>query len=294
MRDRIGCATFGHALPTFIEPVVKSFVEPIRFCRCERDRGLSEHELVVMNKENSEREGLLQGDSKCVQKVPVSRSAPASCLQTASRINVAVMVNDDRLRTRLEHWLGTSDGFQIVGWRESSDPQNGIVFSDHPDVVVLLADLNPPRSVERIDRLRQRHPHMRILAITPRGLEDNVISDLLTAGADGLLDFVGVRRQRFLRAIADVLTDQFPLSARARRVAVEAIRRRACSPALLKTLTKREIEIANLLGQGKLNKEIANDLGISMRTVETHLRHIYRKWHTRSRSETAAKAATLQ
>ena len=51
------------------------------------------------------------------------------------------------------------------------------------------------------------------------------------------------------------------------------------------TLTPREMEVAQLAAQGKRNSEIAHDLNISKPTVETHLKHIYRKLNIRSRTE---------
>lgn len=51
------------------------------------------------------------------------------------------------------------------------------------------------------------------------------------------------------------------------------------------TLTPREMEVAQLAAQGKRNSEIACDLHISKPTVETHLKHIYRKLNIRSRTE---------
>lgn len=51
------------------------------------------------------------------------------------------------------------------------------------------------------------------------------------------------------------------------------------------TLTPREMEVAQLAAQGKRNSEIARDLHISTRTVETHLKHIYGKLDVRSRTE---------
>lgn len=55
----------------------------------------------------------------------------------------------------------------------------------------------------------------------------------------------------------------------------------------LSTLTKRELSVLKLVAQGKSNKAIALQLGISVNTVEQHLRHIYAKLNVQSRTEAA-------
>lgn len=59
------------------------------------------------------------------------------------------------------------------------------------------------------------------------------------------------------------------------------------------TLTPREMEVAQLAAQGKRNSEIARDLHISVRTVETHLANIYAKLSVRSRTELARRIRDL-
>ena len=54
-------------------------------------------------------------------------------------------------------------------------------------------------------------------------------------------------------------------------------------------LTHRELQVAGLVATGRRNEEVAHDLGMSVRTVEWHLSHVYRKLGLRSRTELAAR-----
>jgi DNA-binding NarL/FixJ family response regulator len=55
-------------------------------------------------------------------------------------------------------------------------------------------------------------------------------------------------------------------------------------------LTKKELQVMKLLVEGKLNKEIAEEIGVSIYTIKNHLKNIYKKWNVRNRSEAIIKA----
>jgi DNA-binding NarL/FixJ family response regulator len=73
------------------------------------------------------------------------------------------------------------------------------------------------------------------------------------------------------------------------RLVVNSFRPRGKARRQLATLTGREEEILDLLAKGYLSKEISSSLAISVRTLETHLHHIYEKLHVRSRAQAVAK-----
>jgi DNA-binding NarL/FixJ family response regulator len=73
------------------------------------------------------------------------------------------------------------------------------------------------------------------------------------------------------------------------RLVVESFREPAASEAEAKTLSRREVEILDLLCQGLLNKEIADRLSLGLETIRTHLKRIYDKLHVHCRTEAALK-----
>lgn len=110
----------------------------------------------------------------------------------------------------------------------------------------------------------------------------------LKAGAGGYLvkRFAG---DKLLEAIQEVCAGGAPMSGHIARKVVQFFHTAGPSPAVSENLSPREVEILNLLVTGCFFKEIADQLGISGETVRTHVNHIYRKLHVRSRTEAVVK-----
>jgi DNA-binding NarL/FixJ family response regulator len=80
-----------------------------------------------------------------------------------------------------------------------------------------------------------------------------------------------------------------PMTGRVARMVVQSFQRMGASKKETENLTPRELEILELLAHGDLCKEIADKLGLSLRTVHTHLKNIYEKLHVRSRTQAVLK-----
>jgi DNA-binding NarL/FixJ family response regulator len=92
--------------------------------------------------------------------------------------------------------------------------------------------------------------------------------------------------EQLLRAIAEVRGGGSPMTSEVARKVVQSFRKPARSKAAEDAkLTPREEQILKLLAQGYVTKEIADQLGISYYTTQTHLKNIYEKLHVRSRTE---------
>jgi DNA-binding NarL/FixJ family response regulator len=141
---------------------------------------------------------------------------------------------------------------------------------------VSLVDLQMPvkDGLEAIIGIRALHPDARIVVLTVyRGDED--IHRALKAGAATYL-MKDMLADDLIRVIREVQEGQHPISA-----AVEAtLAQRASNP----TLTRREIQVVELVAQGMRNKEIAAALGIAEDTVQVHVRNILAKLRVQDRS----------
>jgi len=159
-------------------------------------------------------------------------------------------------------------------------------------VDVILLDLGLPgiHGVTGIPALLKHFPKAKILVIT---VYDNkpVVLEALAAGASGYL-LKADRLDTIIRGIDEVLTGGAPLNSHIARMILTAFN--AVTPATPETdLTDREREILSLLVKGLIKKEIADQLGVSYHTVDTHVRNIYGKLQVHNLSGAVAKAMQL-
>jgi DNA-binding NarL/FixJ family response regulator len=144
-------------------------------------------------------------------------------------------------------------------------------------VDLLLTDLSMPDTVHTdfIKEVRQRYPSLNILVLSMHD-ESQLIQDVLAAGAQGYV-LKSNSKDELVHAIRQVLSGQTYVSPDVQRKLLEA------GPATKGSLlTQREIEIVRLMAQEYANKQIADKLFISERTVESHRKNIFKKLNTHS------------
>ena len=147
--------------------------------------------------------------------------------------------------------------------------------------------------IECVRRLKPRLPETQFLMVTVYG-DANHIFDALAVGASGYL-LKQTRRNELIDALRDVHAGGSPMSSQIARKVVQSFRRNETESAggQMVELSQREGEVLELLARGYLYKEIAEQLKISVQTVNTYIRRIYEKLHVRSRAQAVAKYAHL-
>ena len=151
----------------------------------------------------------------------------------------------------------------------------------HPDVTLLDLRMPVMEGVEVVRRLREKDPRARVIILTTYDTDEE-ISRALKAGAKAYV-LKDISADGLIACIRDVLAGKTYLAPAAAAKLAEDVTR--------VQLTPRELATLRLLADGKANKEIANELGISERTVKTHLGHLFEKLGVTSRTE-AVKVAT--
>ncbi|HZU12001.1 MAG TPA: response regulator transcription factor [Chloroflexota bacterium] len=197
--------------------------------------------------------------------------------------SIRVVLIDDHtvLRDGLKMLLTLEPDLQVVG--EAGTGEEGVVaaVAARPHVVVTDVGLPDMDGAAVTRRLREDLPESRVLVLTVHD-EDHYIVTLMRAGASGYLlkNAAGAELVDAIRAVAGGRPWLSPEVAR-RLVA------RDLSPAenAIEPLTSREREVLVLVAGAASNREIADSLGISPRTVETHLANIYGKLQVRGRTE---------
>jgi len=204
--------------------------------------------------------------------------------------SIRVVLIDDHtvLRDGLRLLLSLEPDLDVVG--EAGAGQAGIAIAEErkPDVVVTDVGLPDIDGVEVTRRLRESLPATRVLVLTVHD-EDHYILTLMQAGASGYLlkNAAGNDLVNAIRAVAGGKPWLQPeIAQRLMNFAAgkpSATQKRGLE-SLIEPLTSREIEVRRLLAGAATNREIAEELSISTRTVETHLANSYGKLAVRSRT----------
>ena len=194
-----------------------------------------------------------------------------------------VMLVDDHalLRTGVANIINQEPDLHVV-----AEAANGLEAVEafrqhHPDVTLLDLRMPVMEGVEAVRHIREIDPQARVIVLTTYDADED-IARALQAGAKAYV-LKDISADALVACIHDVLAGKTYLAPAAAAKLAERVTRIQ--------LTPRELSTLRLMADGKANKEIANDLGISERTVKTHLGHLFEKLGVTSRTE-AVKVAT--
>jgi len=151
-----------------------------------------------------------------------------------------------------------------------------------PDVVVLDLQLTDLPGVEVIRGLLDALPEVRILMLSASGEQRDVL-DALKAGAAGYL-VKSAGRQEFLEAVRRTADGEAVFTAGLAGLVLGEYRKLARSPKGGPQLTAREIEVLRLVAKGLSYKHVAEELGVSIRTVQNHVQNTLGKLQLHNRS----------
>ena len=191
-----------------------------------------------------------------------------------------VLIVDDHtlFRAGLRAMLAEDPGIEIVG--EADNGRDAIravaVLAPH----LVLMDLSMPKmnGTEAITEIKRRNPDVRVLVVTLHTLEDYVQASL-KAGADGYI-LKNATPDEFRVAIRSVLAGKTYLSMEVSAKVVQGYLGRANASgasSAYDSLTHREREVLKLAGEAKSNREIAEFLNLSVKTIEKHRTNLMAK-----------------
>jgi two-component system, NarL family, response regulator NreC len=193
---------------------------------------------------------------------------------------IRLVLADDHavVRSGLRLLLDSEDGFEVVAEASDVDTARRYVRGHHPTVLVL--DLNMPggSSLEAIPMIREESPDTQIVVLTMQQ-EPAFAREALGAGALGYV-LKEAADEELVEAIRNAAAGERYLNPRlGARIASEP------APGPPDDLSEREVEVLRLIAFGHTNVEIAKQLYLSVRTVETHRSHIQQKLRLATRAE---------
>jgi DNA-binding NarL/FixJ family response regulator len=199
---------------------------------------------------------------------------------------IRVLVADDHMivRTGIRHVLESEPGFEVVGEAATGSEAVALAANLMPDIVVLDISMPGESGLEVAARLRGGPHEPRILVLSMHDNPEYVLESV-RAGAHGYLlkDTAGTELRSAIRSICrGEAYFSPPIASRLREALRSEHESHAASVA---QLTGRERDVLQGVVRGRTNKEIAGELGISYRTVETHRESLMRKLQIRTVAE---------
>jgi DNA-binding NarL/FixJ family response regulator len=205
-------------------------------------------------------------------------------------ITVSIIENDRFLCDTLRVVLSSQEEVNVVSVHYCAEDAVRPLLAHVPKVVLMDLDLGPNRmtGIEAIALLKPQMPDTHFLVLTI--FEDHQkVFDALSAGALGYV-LKSDQSDKIISAIRDIVDGGSPMSPSiARKVALSFSQGPKADPIQAALLTARETEVIDLIARGKLEKEVAAELNISLKTVKAHISNIYSKLQVRTRVEALNK-----
>jgi two-component system, NarL family, response regulator NreC len=202
---------------------------------------------------------------------------------TASTIRIVLADDHGVVRSGLRLLLDSETDFEVVAEASNVEDARRYVHGHRPRVLVL--DLNMPggSSLEAIPVIREESPDTHIVVLTMQN-EPAFAREALGAGALGYV-LKEAADEELVEAVRRAAAGESYLNPRlGARIASEP------PPGPPDDLSEREVDVLRLIALGHTNTEIATQLFLSVRTVETHRAHVQQKLRISSRAELVAYA----
>ena len=201
-------------------------------------------------------------------------------------MQIRIVIADDHnvLRSGLVALLNAEPDLRVVGEATCGEQALALAAELRPDVVVMDISMPGMGGLEATRRLYAQQPSTKILIMTVHD-DRQILQEAVRAGASGYILKQAVKAELF-DAIRSVFRGDMYVHPSLTRTCLSFLSPAAALPARsVETLTQREQEILQFLAQGYTNTQIANQLNVSVRTVEFHRANITGKLNVRSRVE---------
>lgn len=196
-----------------------------------------------------------------------------------NRVRILIADDHELVRRGLRSTLEERSGWEVVGEAADGDEAVRLALKLKPDLLVLDVNMPKQNGLEVARVLREKAPKIRVLVLTVHD-SAQVVREIMQAGAKGYL-LKSEAGKDLPTAVETVMQDQPFLTPSVTNIVLDTFLRSAEKAPVAEPppvpLSARETEITKLLAQGHSNKDVARQLGISVKTVDTHRTNLMRK-----------------
>ncbi len=198
---------------------------------------------------------------------------------------IRVVIADDHslVREGLRRIVDERFDIQVVGEAKDGREAVELVRSLRPDVLLLDISMPGKDGLEAAKEIRALDVHTKILILTIHN-EEHYALRTLRAGAHGFI-FKGAKSGDLLRAIYDLHRGLRYLPPKLERIFAELYVQPKAPSTLTEAISDREFQVLRMIALGHTNREVADKLRISVKTVDTHRRNILRKLKLRNNAD---------
>ena len=210
-----------------------------------------------------------------------------------SQLKTILIVEDDpMMQLGLKHILNQQPHLTVVAQAVNGNEAVSVALQHQPDIVLMDIDLPGIDGIAAAQQIRAALPHTRILMLTHHSNPTQVMA-ALSSGAHGYC-VKGTNAEQLLLAIATVQEGGSYLDSKIADCVLQNLKTLPdnCANDDIK-LTKREMQVLQQLVEGRSNKQIAAQLGMSVHTAKGHVEMILAKFEASDRTHAAVKALRL-
>lgn len=213
-------------------------------------------------------------------------------MKTQSTLPIRVLLADDHalLRAGIRRILDHAGDIQVVAEAGDGETAQNLIQEHVPDVAVLDIQMPKASGIEVTRWVRAHVKDVGVLVLTAYD-DDPYVTAVLQAGANGYV-LKTASPEELMQAVRDVHEGKSVLDAAVSQKLMSQFFSGTRAPAV-EPLTDRELEVLSLAAKGFTNKAIGVQLGISDRTVQGHLAHIFAKLQASSRTEAVMRAVSM-
>lgn len=210
-----------------------------------------------------------------------------------SKAKIRVLLADDHhiVRAGIRQLLESAGDLQVMAEAGDGEEAQALIQKHKPDVAVLDIQMPKASGIEVTRWVRAHFPEVGVLILTAYN-DDPYVMAVLQAGANGYV-LKTAQADELIQAVRDVNEGKSALDPAVTLKLMSNLFKQPDNKIVAEPLTDRELDVLHLAAKGFTNKAIGVQLGISDRTVQGHLAHIFVKIQATSRTEAVMRAVSL-